>query len=451
MIADAGTIERLWPRVAALARRSRYAVAALDQVALSLFGFALNLCLVRILSATDFGIVSLWLAVSQLAIGVQNALVNGPLSVYPPAARDPQAARRLEASLALVNLLTIAAATLAVAAANLASNADWARHDPPTALAIPLFIGFVLAREYYRSIAYSRHDMAMLLWTDLPYLAATGLCLAAIMLWPVRSMALAAVFGAMSLGSAAGQLCLRWRRSRAIPLRFRRGALAPYRGIAGEVSWSLVGVVANHVETRSYTYITTTMVSLAALAGLNIVGVLFRPTEVLIGAWVRAALPQLSGFLARGETGAFDRLLGRALVLTAAGSIAWYGALLAGWGPVEHYVLAGKYPEAGALLLPWAAASGFSLLRYVAGMGLIAARQFKFLAYAQIGCGTIAAAATVGMILWQGYTGAMWGIAIGNGACLVLSLIRLRTVRRPGFLASRPQWDAGAAPPRGNM
>jgi O-antigen/teichoic acid export membrane protein len=442
MISSVVALDRWRPRLSALARRSRYAIAALDQIALSLFGFALNLVLVRVLSATDFGIVSLWLSVSLLAIGVQNALVNGPLSVYLPAARNPAAARALETALTLVNLVTIAISAAAVAVVNLMADAEWARHDLATALAIPLFIAFTLFREYYRSVAYSRHDMATLLRTDLPYLATTTLCLVMMLVWPARFGTLAGAFLALSLGCAVSQLCLPRRRTRPDPPLFRRGTLTPYRAIAGEVSWSLVGVVANHVQTRSYTYIATGMIGLAALAAINIVGVLFRPMTVLSSAWARTALPQLSGMLARREIAAFDRMLVWALGVTAIGSAAWYLALLAGWEPVEHLVLAGKYPDAKALLLPWAAASAASTLRYVAGMGLVAARQFKFLAHVQIACGALAAAATVAMVLWQGTAGAMWGIAIGNAACLAMILVRLRDIRRPDFLAVHPQWDA---------
>jgi O-antigen/teichoic acid export membrane protein len=134
----------------------------------------------------------------------------------------------------------------------------------------------------------------------------------------------------------------------------------------------------------------------------------------------------------------------------AIGSVVWYLALLACWDPVERWVLAGKYPAAQALLLPWAAASAASTLRFVAGTGLVAARQFKFLAHVQIVCGALAAAATVAMILWQGMAGAMWGIAIGNGACLAMILVRLRDVRRPDFLAAHPTWDAPPAKSLGN-
>jgi O-antigen/teichoic acid export membrane protein len=186
------------------------------------------------------------------------------------------------------------------------------------------------------------------------------------------------------------------------------------------------------------------MIGLVALAAINIVGVLFRPITVLSSAWAKTALPQLSRMLARREIAAFDRMLAWALGATAIGSIAWYTALLACWDPVERLVLAGKYPDAKALLLPWAAASAASTLRYVAGLGLVAARQFKFLAHVQIVCGALAAAATVAMILWQGMDGAMWGIAIGNAACLAMILVRLRDIHGPDFLAAHPAWDAPA-------
>jgi|GEM_PF-2819887 len=447
MVSDVGTIDRRWPRTAALVLRYRYAVVALDQIALSLFNLGLNLVLVRVLSATEFGIVSLWMAVALLAVGVQNALVSGPLSVYLPAARDEAAARRLEAALATVNLLAIVASAAAIGLVNMVADAEWAPPGAAAAVAIPLFVAAGMYREYYRSVAFSRHDMAMLAWTDAPYLAVTSLCLIAMLVWPQYLAGLVSAFLAMSIGGAASQLCLRSRRGFRFPRLFTPGCLRAYRGIVGEVSWSLIGVFANHVETRSYTYIATSLVGLAALAAINVVGVLFRPVTVLMGAWSRSAQPQFSALLARGEIAAFDRMLGRALAAATIGSIAWFALLAVLWEPVQRFLLAGKYPEAGLLLLPWAVASGVSLLRYVTGVALQSGREFKFLAYAQIVCGVISAVATVGMILWQGYTATMWGIAIGNGACLVWQVVRLQRIRRPGYVESLPRWDAAIEKP----
>jgi hypothetical protein len=77
------------------------------------------------------------------------------------------------------------------------------------------------------------------------------------------------------------------------------------------------------------------------------------------------------------------------------------------------------------------------VLRYVGSIGLMAARDFKFLAKIQAVCGVLAAAATTGFILSSGYTGAMWGIAMGNAVCFVWAMWRWRGVRRSAIAATR--------------
>lgn len=430
MTSDLGAIGRPRARLIARFARYRYALAALDQMALSIFGFGLNLCLLRMLSATDYGIVSLWTTMSLLAISMQAALVNGPLNIYLPGAQDPQAARRLETALATMNLVVVLIAAAVGGAANLLADAEWAAHDTLTIVAIPLFIAAGMYREYYRSTAFSRHDMAMLLWVDGPYLAVTSVCLGAMLLWPQHFATFAAAFLAMTVGCLVSQVCVRLRGDGAEARLFRDGWLATYRGISGEVAWSLAGVAANHAETRSYVYIATSLAGMASLAAINAVGILFRPVSVLVAAWGQSALPHLSAALAHGRLDEFDSALSRALAATAFGSIAIGVLLWIAWDPVQRYVFAGKYADGLLLLWPWAAASGASVLRFVGSIGLTAARDFKFLAKAQTVCGVLAAAATAGLILWQGYTAAMWGIAIGNGVCFSWIMLRLRRVRR---------------------
>jgi O-antigen/teichoic acid export membrane protein len=433
MTSDLGVLGRPRPRLTAVLARYRYAVAALDQAALSVFGFALNLCLLRTLSATDYGIVSLWMTMALFAVSVQSALVLGPLNIYLPGAAEPEAARRLEGALATINLIAMLASAALAGAVNLIAGAEWATHDPLTLVAIPLFVAAGMYREYSRSIAFSRHDMATLLWVDGPYLAVTTVCLGAMVLWPQRFADLATAFLAMTIGCLVSQACLRLRAARGNdhaprPL-FAAGWFATYRRISGEVAWSLVGVAANHAENRSYVYIATSLAGMTSLAAINAIGILFRPVSVLVAAWGQSALPHLSAALANGRLAEFDRTLWRALVATAIGSLAIGLALWCAWEPIARYVFAGKYPDGLLLLWPWAAASGASVLRYVGSNGLMAAREFRFLAKAQTVCGGLAAAATAGFILCDGYTAAMWGIAIGNGACFVWVMARLQRVR----------------------
>jgi O-antigen/teichoic acid export membrane protein len=429
MTSDLGAIGRPRSRLTALFVRYRYAFAALDQMALSVFGFALNLCLLRLLSATDYGIVSLWMTMALLAVSIQSALALGPLNVYLPGVRDPEAAERLGSALATVNLIAVIAAAALAGMAGGIADAEWAAPDTLTVIAIPLFVAAGMYREYYRSTAFSRHDMALLLWIDGPYLAATSLCLGAMLVWPQHFASLAAAFLAMTVGCLVSQICVRWRGDSAEKHLFRDGWVATYRGIGGEIAWSLAGVAANHAENRSYVYIATSLAGMASLAAINAVGILFRPVSVLVAAWGQSALPQLSAALAHGRLGEFDRTLGRALAATAAGSVVVGALLWLAWDPVQRYVFAGKYDDGILLLWPWAAASGASVLRFVGSTALTAARDYKFLAKAQGVCGVLAAAATAGFILWQGYTAAMWGIALGNGACFIWEMLRLQRMR----------------------
>jgi O-antigen/teichoic acid export membrane protein len=421
----------LWPRAAALLARHRFAVAALDQAALSLAGFALTLGLVRVLSATDFGIVSLWMTVSLFAFGIQNALVNTPLSVYPPGAIDENAKRRLESSLASVNAAALALAALAIVAVDALAAAEWAPKDLPTAAAVPVFVVAGLYREYYRSVAFSRRDMGLLVLVDAPFLAVTGLCLAAMLAWPRQTAGLFPAFAALSLGSLASRVCLHWRRAAKDKLRlFARGWTAAYRPIFGEVRWSFAGVVATHLHGRGYVYIVTGFAGLAALATINVVGVLFRPARTFLTAWGRLALPQLAALHAERRGAEFDRAVWRAFAGALALSLGWTAAVWFAWPLIDRYFLAGKYGDAWLLVLPWALSAGCNCVGYTISTALQAARDFRFLACTTLISAPVTAAA-VALMLWRcGYLSAMYGVAFGDALALAMVIARLYALRR---------------------
>ena len=197
-------------------------------------------------------------------------------------------------------------------------------------------------REYYRSTAFSRHDMAMLLWVDGPYLAVTSACLGAMVLWPQRFATLAAAFLAMTIGCLGSQLCGHARDANDATGGERRlfggGWIGTYRRISGEVAWSLAGVFANHVQSRSYVYIATSLAGVASLAAINAIGLLFRPVSVLVNAWGASALPHLASALTNGRIGEFDRIMAKALAGAALASVAIGVGLWFAWPPVERCV-----------------------------------------------------------------------------------------------------------------
>jgi O-antigen/teichoic acid export membrane protein len=409
---------------------NRFAASALDQIALSIFNFGLTLCLVRVLSTTDFGTVSLWMTISLFAIGLQNALVNGPLSIYLPSAADADAARRLETALATVNLTVLAMTGIGVWLVVVVSNAEWAPTDTITTIAVIAYVVTSLYREYHRSVAFGRQDMGMLVRVDAPYLAVTTACLVAILAWPQHFGSLAIAFFTLSVGCIASRLLLHGRLRNLRPRPLTRGVLQPYRKVAHEIGWSVVGVTATHLAGRSYVYIAIEMVGLASLAAINVVGVLIRPVRTLFEAWGRAALPQLAGHLAARRIDAFDRMMIQAVIGAGTASLAWSILLCLAWGPVERHFLAGKYPDAWLLVLPWVVTVALQCMEYTTNIALQSAREFKFLAYTTLLTAPLTAAATVGVILWHGYTWTIYGTTFGSAVALGMQAGRIFVVRR---------------------
>ncbi len=241
----------------------------------------------------------------------------------------------------------------------------------------------------------------------------------------------------MSLGCVASQLFLtgRFRSPRLRP--FRPGWLREYRRIAHDAGWALIGVVTTHLQARSYLYVAVNMVGLAGMATINVVGILFRPIRLMVTAWGRAALPELAAHLAAGRVAAVDRIVLRAFLTAGAGGVLWSLVLWLGWGEIERRFLVGHYPEAWLLLWPWALAATLDGMGATLSIALQAAREFRYLAYATIVGAPVTIAATVGAIVWRGYTSTMYGVALGYLVVLAMVVARYWRVRRNLLATSR--------------
>src|SRR5689334_23321227 len=68
--------------------RRNYIVTFVDQGLTTGANMALQVLLIRLISADDYGRFALWQGASLLLLGIQNALITTPLSVRLGAARD---------------------------------------------------------------------------------------------------------------------------------------------------------------------------------------------------------------------------------------------------------------------------------------------------------------------------------------------------------------------------
>jgi O-antigen/teichoic acid export membrane protein len=426
---------RKWIALSKVARpvnrlaRFGYGLAAIDQIGLSVFNFALNLCLIKALSALEFGIVSLWMAALLSLVGIQGALVYKPFSVHVPSAPTPIFAAQLESALATVNLFFLVLVIIGIAVLGSVTGADWV---PPNVLGISIccFILTGLHREYYRAIAFGRRDMAMLFAIDAPYLAISTGFLSLLLIWPESLARPTAIFFALSMGCLASQICIWGCMRRRVPPVFGADWLKSYRAIFHDVTWLLFGSISAEIQGRSYVYISTSLIGLAGLGAINAVGMLFRPARLLMNSWGSMALPYLAGVISRRQIAEFDRTIVIALVLGTAGSAAVFGLLWLAWEPIERHLLDNKYPNASMLLLPWALASGLNIIEYVLGIALQAAREFRYLTFVTSIGALTTIIATYSMISWFGYSATLYGLATSNAVMIIMEARRLWTVRR---------------------
>ncbi len=121
-----------------------------------------------------------------------------------------------------------------------------------------------------------------------------------------------------------------------------------------------------------------------------------------------------------------------------------------GWNQIERRFLVGHYPEAWLLLLPWAIAATLDGMGATISIALQAARDFRYLAYATVVGAPLTIAATVGAVLWRGYTWTMYGVAVGYLVVLGMLIGRYWVVRRNALAKlppARPAEMAAAASP----
>lgn len=423
-------------RLEALLLRFRYMASAADQIALSLFNFALQLGLIRALTMKEYGTVAFWIAVSGLAISIQNAVANTPLSVYLHSAPSAPAARLLESGIATVNVLAVAVLAMGAAMLNGMADGEWAIHTLAAGAAIPLYVAVSLQREFFRSRSFSRRDMVLLILLDAPFIAVSGAGVVVMLFWPERFSGLLPAFLVLSAGCAAGNLCARLSLRAPSPPLFAKGWRAAYAAILSEVSWSFLGVLAVYVQTRSYVYLVTGLAGLEILAVTNAVGMLYRPVTLFMSAWERSARPDLASLLSSGRKTAAVRALAKPAAFAVLASCAWFGALLFLWPLIDHYVFAGKFPAAHQQLLPWFVAQAILQLRFILGVALQAARQFRYLTYAYCVGGAATAAATAAILLQFDPSWVMLGTAVGEAVGLALLVAKLRVVAAEDMLVA---------------
>lgn len=354
-----------------------------DQAVVSAFNFALNVYLIKCWTPEDFGVFTIVSAASLFAAMLQNALINTPLAIHLPVARDAREGALLCRTFAAANLLL----GLLVLASSLAGFSFFlGAAQLPLILCACLYIGSQLLREYFRGLLAVRGRLGELLLADAIFIVLAATSLVALHLHGIAEgkaiYLVLLVLGAAGILGMIRQMALEeWPALRSLPDEMRM----VFKRQIHEIRWSLLGAVTTDVLNRGYVYVAAAAFGPATVAQLQAARIFFGPLGLVTLAWSRVARPQLAALIGCGDTLRFNAVLSRALWAFAAFNVLLLLGLWTVWPYLSATLFGSKYQGLGVLVAGWGVANLVIQMRSCLGIGVQAVRRFRPLTLATIG------------------------------------------------------------------
>jgi O-antigen/teichoic acid export membrane protein len=407
----------------------RYFAALVEQALWSLLNLGVNLALARFAAPQAYGGFVFWANAGFILASLQNAVTVCHLQTLPPG--DGRSPERLatERLMHVVNAIFLAlTAAGALAAATLMPGGN-ELHAPAAALFLPAF----LLQQYVRALAFSRGRAAAAAIQTGLVLAIAAPALALLTRRPAAISAdaillvMAGAYGVVGLAAAvratAGQF-----GGAASASRLRLGDYMPF---ARQSGWIFLGVTTTELLVRFYAFVVAARYGPAALAMLAATQLLLRPIPLLAGSWSMAARGDLAVQRDARRWDRFLRLLRFALAGGVVVAFAWTLLVRVGWSALSEHVFAGKYADAGWLVVIWGVSSALTFGQVVLNAGLQVLRAFKPLAIANGVAAVAGAGAILLMIQRFGPAGAVVGTSLAQGLEIaVMAAVLLRALAR---------------------
>ena len=418
-----------------LAAIPRYLSAVLSQGLVSGFHFVLNLLLVRMLSATDFGIFALTFVLAIMASSVSNALISTPLCVFAPAAKSDHERTQMESMLTTLMALLLGVALVGgfIFCMGLGSSSI----DFRILIAALGFVVAYLARQYSRSFGYSRFDVIAVLYGDLTYVAVgvfilSGLLFAGIPIGAVE------VFTALTVANLIAVMLEVSRLPTPITLQPLFQALNQYTPVWTQAKWALIGATTTVVVSQAHSLVVTLLKSPADYAPLAAGFVLFGPVRVIFNTIQNVMKPEMSLAISQNRPQDAKRQM---IMASSLSVIAVAGLLLLtmlAWPLLDKWLYAEQYSDAPMrqIVLIWGAITLISAVQNGPFAALQSLQAFRELAISTI-YGSALSLVLVAILLFVApIQWSITGIFLAEGfvaiwvVCLAMQLFRT-SIRLP--------------------
>ena len=420
--------------------RFRHLRTIAAQGGVSVFHFALNLALLRLVSPHDYGVFAFAFVLAMFATALNHSLVSTPLLVYTPVVEDPRARTAQERMLGSVNLLLCIALVLGGAAWAVFSDEAAA-----TGVGVSVFVAVYSARQYSRSIGYATLRPLVTAAGDVAYVLA-GTALVAAIHSLVPDPGVGHVLGALAAANLVAMTVervglLRGERSDTAgtsreppsPAPLAHFTLRGYAEIWEQSRWSLAGALTSLVVAQAHSFIVVAAHGPDAFAPLAAGFVLFGPVRVALQTWQNTVKPEIAIGLAERRFDDVRRQVRRTARRVVLAVVAMGVGLFVAW-PLVHAVLyADNYADEpmAAIVAVWFLVTVVASSYNPASAALQSMKAFRALAIPTIWGALTSALLVVTLLAFHGPAATLWGVLAAE-TLVALWLPRLLVSRLDG-------------------
>jgi hypothetical protein len=254
--------------------------------------FGLNLALMTLLPAQEYGAFAFTLVLGGVGLVYIRSLSAQPASAYIARARSARAADFYEGAFGAAALI-VSAIMAAVAGAILSI---W-----PTggAVAGAMTVGLWGLRSHLRTVGFARGRAGAVTIGDAAF-AATGLILNALLIG-FGEEGLEGALTALAFANIAGIVAMSIARRARLRSDFRRRARAFYLGLAGRLAWSLYAVTATILLGQGVAFLVVAFAGPAAFAPIAAMLAFFAPLRIFSMSLANMLQPEIAKLSATGD------------------------------------------------------------------------------------------------------------------------------------------------------
>ncbi len=286
--------------------------------------FGLNIALIALLPARDYGTFAFTLVLGGVGLTYVRSLTAMPASTYIGRARSEVVAHFYEGAFGAA-ALTLCAAMALIAGAVIAT---W---SPDAAVSGAAVVGLWSLRSHLRTVGFARRRAGAVTSSDAVF-AAIGVAASAAALHFAQDQ-LQGVLYALALANFAGAATLSLARRAPPRADFGRRARWFYFRLARRLAWSLYSVTATILQGQGVAFLVVAFAGPEAFAPIAAMLAFFAPLRIFALSLANMLQPEISRLVARGDEKGW-RAMRNAWTLRACLLALLYGDL--GFAAIPH-------------------------------------------------------------------------------------------------------------------